>query len=96
VLGLGSSAYAIANASAGERGLVTAQKTGGFLGGMADGVAATGAVGGLALGAAAIGLSVGAPVVLLGGAVVGFAGALYASGLGRNAGEYYYKLGWQQ
>lgn len=91
-LGLASSGYVIANAPVGQTGRVTSEEAGGFLGGLAGGVAATGVVGGLALGAAAIGITVAAPAVLAVGAVAGIAGAVYTSGYGRQAGAYYYNL----
>ncbi|WP_395689782.1 hypothetical protein [Caenimonas koreensis] len=72
-----ASGYAIFNAATGQKGRVAAEETGGF-------------VGDLALGAAAIGLTVGAPIVLLGGVITGVAGALYVSAYGREAGSYYY------
>ncbi|WP_395689785.1 LysM peptidoglycan-binding domain-containing protein, partial [Caenimonas koreensis] len=96
-VGLAASGYAIANAPAWQRGRVAAEEAGGFVGGMAGGIAATSAVGGVALGAAAIGLTVAAPVILVGGAIAGIGGALYVSGYGREAGSYYYnKFGWTQ
>ena len=91
-LGLASSGYVIANAPVGQTGRVASEEAGGFLGGLAGGVAATGAIGGLALGAAAVGVTVAAPVVLVAGAVAGIAGAIYTSGYGRQAGAHYYNL----
>lgn len=85
-------AYAIAKAPTGQTGRVAAEEVGGFLGGAAGGVAATSIVGGLALGAATIGVTIAAPVVLL----AGIAGTMYTSSYGREAGAYYYKLGWKQ
>ena len=46
----------------------------------------------MAVGAAAVGLTIGTPVILVGGILAGVGGSIFASSYGREAGDFYYNL----